>query len=120
MPHPLVGYVPVEQRLELVATVGADGVDPEWEPLNHVVDEVDGVLLGVPVVNLERADAGGVIDRRVLKPPDPSSALCLEIQEGYVDLDVMAGNLLFVAVSVNGTPTSCATVTGVSLEARGC
>ena len=38
--------------LELVAAVGSDGADAERELLDDVVDEVDGVRLGVALVDL--------------------------------------------------------------------
>ena len=37
--------VPVEGRLELRAVVGLDHLDPEGELLEHVVDELDVVVL---------------------------------------------------------------------------
>ena len=51
----LIGQMPMELRLELVATVGPDGVNPERELLDHVVEEVDGVLLGMPWVGAPHA-----------------------------------------------------------------
>jgi hypothetical protein len=60
---PLIGQVPVEQRLELVAAVSAHGVNPEGKLLDDVVDEGDGVLLGVAVVDLEGPHPRGIVDR---------------------------------------------------------
>ena len=52
-----------------MTAVGADHVDAKRELLDHVVHEVDRVLLGVTSVDLERPDARGVVDRGVLEPP---------------------------------------------------
>ena len=58
----VVGQMPVEERLELMATVRADGVNPKRELLNHRVYEGDGVLLRVAAVDAQGPDAGGVVD----------------------------------------------------------
>ena len=50
MPDALVLDVPVELGLELMAVVGSDLFDPEWECSDHVVDKVDGIGLGVSPV----------------------------------------------------------------------
>jgi hypothetical protein len=46
--------------------VGANGVDAKGKLIDEVVDERDGVLLAVPLVDFERADARRVVDGRVL------------------------------------------------------
>jgi hypothetical protein len=48
--------------------IGADGSYPKWELLHHIVivDEVDGIRLGVPTIDLECTDSRSVVDRRVL------------------------------------------------------
>lgn len=61
--------MPVEQGLEFMAVVSADRRDAEGELLDHVVDEVHGVLLRVAGIDLQRADAGRVVDSRVLVAP---------------------------------------------------
>ncbi len=66
----LVRDMAVEERLELVAAIGSDGLDPERELLYHVVDEVDGIGLGVALVDVERTNSRGVADRRVLVTSD--------------------------------------------------
>ncbi len=50
----MVGNVPVEERLELVATVRADGVNAKRERSHHVVNEGDGVLWRVAAVDSQR------------------------------------------------------------------
>jgi hypothetical protein len=39
--------------LEFVAIIGTNFSDPEGKALDHVVNEGDGVGLGVPTINLE-------------------------------------------------------------------
>ena len=43
--HAFVCNVPVEERLELVAAIRADRLDPKRELLNDEIDEVDGTFL---------------------------------------------------------------------------
>jgi len=71
----LVLDVPVELRLELVSVISPDGVDAEREAIDDVVDEVDRVRLGVLVVDAQRTDPRGVVDRRVLRSAGPCGPL---------------------------------------------
>ena len=66
----VVREVPMKQRLELMAAVGAHRVNAGGNRPDHVVYEGDGVLLCVSPVDAERADPGGIIDRRVLVATD--------------------------------------------------
>jgi hypothetical protein len=66
MTDALVFDVPVELGLELVPVVRPHLADTEWEALDDVVEEVDGIGLCVPAVDLQRPDAGGVVDGGVL------------------------------------------------------
>ena len=43
--------MPVEAGTELGAIVGLDDLDPEREPLQQVVQELDGGLLVAPVID---------------------------------------------------------------------
>jgi len=95
----------MEERLELVAAVRADRLDPERELLDHVIDEVDGVGLGVALVDLQRPNACGIIDRRVLVAPNWTASFSLQRQELDVHLHVMTRDLLLVAVRVYSPPS---------------
>lgn len=88
--------MPVEQGLELVTVVGADHRGAEGELLDNIINEVDGVLLRVPLVDLQRPDAGGVVDGGVLEAPHRLCRLVREDQELYIDLDMMARHLLLI------------------------
>jgi hypothetical protein len=58
--------VPVELSLELVVVARPHLSDTESEALDDVVEEVDGVGLGVSAVDLEGPDTGDVVDGGVL------------------------------------------------------
>jgi len=90
VPDPLVVYISVKSRLELVPPIGSDRVSPEREFLGDVANEVDGVGLRVAAVDLQRANSRIIIDGRVRVPPPPSSAS----ESGILRLPVrgVAGN----------------------------
>lgn len=61
--------MPVKLGLELMPVVGANGMDTKRKLADEVVDERDGILLIMPLVDFERADPSGVVDGRVLVAP---------------------------------------------------
>jgi hypothetical protein len=61
-----------------MAVVGPDFFDAERERADDVVAEIDGVGLGVPVVDLEGADAGRVVDGRELEAANLLAAFSYE------------------------------------------
>ena len=93
--------VPMELGLELMAIVGSDFLNPEWELFDDVIDEVLSVGLCVFVADLERPDTRSVIDSGILEPADLLAALASEGEELAVHLDVMARQLLVVALGVD-------------------
>jgi hypothetical protein len=52
----------VEAGAELDPVVGLDDLDPEPEPLQHIVQELDGSLLVAPVIDAQHAQPGAVVD----------------------------------------------------------
>ena len=102
----LIDQMPMELRLELVATVGSDGVNPERERLDHIVEEVDGVLLGMPWVNLDGADARGVINGRELVATRRLAGLVSQLQERDIQLHVVPVDLLGVEARSFAIPLS--------------
>ena len=51
---PLIFNVPVKLGLEFMATVGTNHLDTKGEGLDHVVDESNGILLGVTGIDFLR------------------------------------------------------------------
>ncbi len=97
MANPQILTMPVELALELMAVIGADGVDTKGEFGNHVVYETAGIELCVTSVDLDGPDPGGIIHRGVLKPPYPLAAGSLEIEKLDIHLDVMSGDLFGIS-----------------------
>ena len=108
MPDPLVFNMPVKPGLPLVAAITANGMDAERELLDDVVDEVDRTPLVVFLVDLQGANASGVIDGRVLITTDLLPGPRRQRQKLHVDLDVMARDLFGVAARVDGSPPDVA------------
>ena len=54
--------LPVEAGAELWAVVGLDHLDPEREPLQHIVQELDGRRLVELGIDTQHAQAGAVVD----------------------------------------------------------
>ena len=75
--HAEIGDMPVEERLELVAAVGPNGSNTEWELLDPIVDEVDRIGLGVALVDFQCANPRRIVDRRLLRAPDRPTSFSL-------------------------------------------
>lgn len=87
----------MEFGLELVTIVGANGIDPERELGSDVIHEVDRILLRMPLINLQGANASRIIDCGVLEIPDLAAFLSLEIEEFHIDLHVVTRHLFLIA-----------------------
>ena len=74
MSDPLVFNVPVEVRLKLVSPVGSDRMDSKRKLFDHVVNEIDSALLIVTLLDLQRADPWGVVDRVVSEMVGPNDS----------------------------------------------
>ena len=81
----LILDVPMELGLEFVTIVGTNFPDPEGKARDNVVNEGDGIGLGMPIIDLEGSDAGGVIDGCVLVAPDRFAVFSLKSQELHID-----------------------------------
>jgi hypothetical protein len=57
--------MPMELGLELMTIIGSDFSYPEWELVDDVIDKVHRISLCILLVDLERANAGGVINRGI-------------------------------------------------------
>ncbi len=100
--------------LELMAAVGPHRMNPKQELCDHVVEKTYGVRLGVARVNLEGPDTGGIVDGGVRIATYRLATWADEFQERDIDLDVMAGDLLGVAMRVHRSTTDPA---GQAVEA---
>ena len=90
MTNALVFDVPVELSLELVPIVRPRLPDAEREAFDDVADAQDGIGLSVPVVDLQRSDAGGIVNGGILEAFDRFSIFSRKNQELDVDLDLVA------------------------------
>ena len=105
MPDALIFDMPVELGLELMTIVGADLPDPEGELLEDKVDVVDGVRLGVFLIDLKRAHAGRIVDGRELLQTYLLAVFASEGQKLNVHLKMVARDLLGIALGVNLSKT---------------
>src|SRR6516164_5563899 len=86
--------MPVELRLKFGAAVGLHDVDPKRESTPHLVNELDGRALIAPVIDLQHANSGAIVDGGELIEPPPRAGDAL--QELHVQLKPMPWLRLFV------------------------
>ena len=96
-----VQHVPVEAGLELGAVVGLDRFDSEGEPLEEVVEELDGCFLVVLRIDAQHAYAGAVVNGGELVVLFVGDAW-YRGDELHVDLHLVAGLGLLVALPALG------------------
>jgi hypothetical protein len=104
----------MELGLKFMAIIGPDGMDPEREFGNHIIDKIYGILLGMAGINFQGSDSSGIIYGRILKTTDGLSMGPLELQKLYIHLDMMPGYLLFIALGLYG---SCFGISGEPIQA---
>ncbi len=104
MSDTLVLNMPVELCLELMAPVCADGVDPEGELLDKVINEVTRIRLVMSGVDFEGAYPGRIVDRGVLIPLDCFFVFIQKLQKLNINLDVMTRHLFLIPFGVDFTP----------------
>ena len=92
MIDPQVLQVPMKPGLELMAVVGTDRADTERKLSADVIDELDGVGLGVTAVDLQGSNARSVIDGCELIALD----LAREGKKLDIDLHMVSRDLLFI------------------------
>ena len=76
--------------------------DPEWKFIDHIICEVNGILLSVPFVDFEGPDSCGIINSRVLKAPDFSTARFYQPNELNIDLNMVSWDRFCVSFCMNG------------------
>ena len=92
--------MPVELGLELMAIVGADFANPKGELLDNVIEDVYGVGLCVTLIDLQGTYAGRIVNGCILETADILTAFSVEGKELDVHLDMVARNLLGIALGV--------------------
>ncbi len=103
MTNALVLYMPVEFCLPLMPTIRAHCMDAERKLVDDVVDEIDGALLVMPLIDLQRTNSSGIVDRSVLIPAKLAPFLADQSQELDIDLDVMTWYLFGIPSRVERT-----------------
>jgi hypothetical protein len=66
-------HMPVKLGLKLMTFIRPYCVDGKGKSLGDIVDEINGVSPGVLLVDLDSADANGMVDSCILKPFDLSA-----------------------------------------------
>ena len=84
-----------------MASVCSDRMDAEGEFFNHIINELDGILLIMTRIDFQGPDPCGIINGRVLKASNSVPLKVPERDEFDVDLDVMARDFLGITASVN-------------------
>ena len=82
--------MPVELGLELVAVIGSNFTNAEWELVNDVIDKVDRVCLSMFFIDFECSNTSGVINGGILEAASLLTLFSNESQErgrpsGYDD-----------------------------------
>ncbi len=91
-----------------MTAIRTNGMDAERELLDNVIDKIDCALLVMPSVDLQRADASGVIDGGELITTDFLAVLRGQGEELHVYLDLMTRNLLGVTTGMDCSPSNLA------------
>ena len=78
MTDSLILDVPMKLSLELMPIVSSDLLYTEWELFDDVVNKIDRIGLGVPLIDFQCPYARGVIDRGVLVSLDLFTVFPLE------------------------------------------
>lgn len=93
--------VPMELGLELMAIIGSDLTNAEREFFNDVVDEVDGIGIGMLFVDFQSTNPRRVIDGSVLETPYLLLVISDECQELNIHLNVMTWDLLLISLCMH-------------------
>ena len=88
--------MPVKLGLELMTVVCSHRMNPKWKFFNHIVDKINGVLVRMPLVDLQSAYPGCIIHCGVLKPSDLFPILWGEGEKFDIDLNMMPRNVLLI------------------------
>ena len=92
--------MPMKLGLKFMAIIGSNGMNPEREFRNHIIDKIYGILLRMAIINLQRPDSGGIIHGRILKTTGGLGIGVWEFQKLYIHLDMMPRHLLFIPLGL--------------------
>ena len=95
--------MPMELGLKLMVSICSDRMESEGEFFDHILNKLNGVLLIVTRVDLQRPDPGCIVDGRVLKASD---SFAIKIPQGNkfnINLDVMARHFFGITSCVDSS-----------------
>ena len=101
--HTIILNMPMKLGLKLMASVCPNRMDAEREFLNHIINELYGILLIVARIDLQRSDPGSIINGCILKTSDSVAVKVPQRNKFNIHLDVMAGNFFCITSSVNSS-----------------
>ncbi len=93
-----ISKMPVKFGLKFMAVIRTNCMNAKRKFMNYVVNEINGVLLGMLIVNFQRPYPGRIIDGRILESSGFIALLIPEIKEFNIHLNMMARKLFFVTV----------------------
>jgi hypothetical protein len=71
--------------------------------LDQVVDKADRIVLGVPFIHPQGSDTGSVINGGKLKSFNRFTSGIYELEEFYINLNMMPRHLFFIAVGCDSS-----------------
>ena len=92
--------VTMEFNLELITIIRPNFSNAKREPLNDMIDEVDGMCLRMFVIDSKGPDTSRIVDRCVLETAHLLAAFPSKCQKLDVHLDMMPRNLLLISHGV--------------------
>lgn len=103
MSNAFIFDMPMKLGLELMAPVGSYCMDAERKLIDHIINELYGIILIVTRVDFHRPDPGGIVDCCVLKTPDSVAFIVPQPEKLDIHLDMMTWNFLRISSCVNST-----------------
>jgi hypothetical protein len=95
--------MPMKLGLKLMASVCPNRMDTEREFLNHIINELNGILLIVTRIDFHRPDPSGIVNSRILKTSDSVAIKVPQRNKFDINLNVMAGDFFGITSSVNSS-----------------
>ena len=86
-----------------MASVCPNRMDAEREFLNHIINELNGIVLIVPWVDFHCPDPGGIVNSCILKASYSVALKVPQRDKFNINLNVMAGDFFGRKSSVNSS-----------------